>query len=173
MKKIILIVIFFTLNSCGLFEMINRYEKYVLINNYGRKELVKKKYQTKFDTQMLNQIDIKKVYYSYYEDKSINWFSHEFLRLFPNGQYAMFHGKKIHSDIRNLNKASHIGYYIIEKGILKLETPTGNFNTARFRVIKKYKIDKHKLIESKKNGTIPDTLIGKNIDILLSDSPDW
>ncbi|WOI23495.1 hypothetical protein [Nonlabens ulvanivorans] len=173
MKKIILIGLFFTLNSCGLFEMINGYEKYVLINNYGRKELVKKKYQTKFDTQMLNQIDIKKVYYNYYEDKSINWFYHEFLRLFPNGQYAIFHGKKEELEIRNLNKASHIGYYIVEKGILKLETPTGNFNTARFRVIKKYKIDNYKLIEFKKAGMTQDTLIGENIDILLSDTPDW
>lgn len=148
-KKIILIFIIFGLNSCGLFQVANGYDKYVRKNENGRKELVNKKFKDKFKSEMINGFDLKTVYRNFYQDKLNSYKRYSYLRFFKDGQYACFVGENDNVDLNQLEKANHVGYYIIDDGILKLETPTGNFNTSSFRVINKYKIEDNKLLQIK------------------------
>lgn len=166
-------MLIFALNSCGLAELINGYKKYIYTNENGRRELMNKKFKDKFKTEMLNGVGLKNTYRMFYENKSIAYKKYSYLRFFKNGQYAYFVSKNDDIDLNLIDKANHVGYFIIDKGILKLETPTGNFNTRSFRVINKYKIEDNKLIQIKSYGG---NLIYQSYDtdkIFLNQNPNW
>lgn len=136
-KKTILIFLLLPLNSCisGIYEMARGYDKYVEINVEGRKELKKNKFKEKFKLEMAEKINCENVYYSYYENLSINYIRHNYLIFYTTGQFAYFSTEVNEPNINNLNKAIFVGYYIIKNDKLILETPTGNFNTAHYRVL--------------------------------------
>ena len=156
----------FFLTSCS-------YKLYVKENESGRRELKTKKFANKFEPSMLNDFDYEKIYYSYYEDKSIKFITHTYLRFFPDGQYAMFYEKSDKNvELNNLAAASHAGYYVVNENVLKLETPTGNGNTLGYRIIQNYHIKNDSLIQFKsKRGN--DTLIQRDFPAILNVSPDW
>ena len=53
-------------------------------------------------------------------------------------------------DLDNLNKANFVGYYIINENNLVLETPTGNFNTAHYRVLWNFVLNGNTLVRNEK-----------------------
>ena len=128
------------------------YTSRVSNNKFGREELKTKRYSKQFKEGMNAKIDTTCVYYRYYENSLINYKQYAYLRFLSKGKYAYFIGTTDSIiDVNNLNMASHVGYYIIKNNIVKLETPTGNFNTADYRVIWKFTVsDDGELIE--KNG---------------------
>ena len=164
MKKAILVLIIFSLNSCGIF---NSYNNSVTENSFARKELKKKKFKEKFVPEMGEKIDFKNCYYNYseYSQRKI----HSYLRLFKNGQYAYFTSNEENIDLNELNKANYVGYYIVEDNILKLETPTGNLNTPSYRVIWEFAI-KNGVLKNKKSEL--EYEIKKNAN-LTEVEPNW
>lgn len=132
MKKPLQFLLALSLCSCGIF---NSYTRSVEENRFARKELREKKFKTKFREEMSRKINSEYCYVSYYESShpSSNFYS--YLLLFKNGQYANFTSRDEEIDLRDLDRANYIGYYIIENDVLKLETPTGNINTKSYRVI--------------------------------------
>lgn len=123
---------------------------FVTTNQHKRYELKHKKYSEKFEAGMEEKIDTSCVYYRYYEDPTINYKSHTYLRFFKDGQYACFYSSDGIVDVNNTAKASHVGYYITDTNRIKLETPTGNFNTSSYRVIWTFTISEDgALIEDK------------------------
>lgn len=149
------------------------YKLYVTENIAGRKELKNKKFEKKFNVQMLEEIDVNKIYCHHYEATDIAYTNYSYLRLFSGGQYAMFYEST--SEIPNLNdleNANHVGYYIIENGYLKLETPTGNGNTFAYRVVNKFRIENDTLTEYN-NGINNRNFIGKSVSGLLNVKPNW
>lgn len=163
MKKILILTLALFLTSCN-------YKLYVNENENGRRELKKKSFENKFERNMSNKIDFKNIYSEY---SSASNAKYTYLRLFATGQYAMFYQKT--DDLSNLNKlenASHVGYYIIDKDVLKLETPTGNGNTFGYRIVKTYQIKNDTLVEY--GSRIPnDTLVKRYIPSILNVTPDW
>ena len=125
------------------------YNSRITNNYFGRKELKTKRYPKQFKEGMDAKIDTKSIYYRYYEDSLINYKQYAYLRFLSNGKYAYFISTTDSIiDINNLNIASHVGYYITKNNIIKLETPTGNFNTPSYRIIWEFSIsDDGKLIE--------------------------
>lgn len=118
---------------------------------------------------MNKQIDIENCYYNFYENSQANYKMYCYLRLFKDGQYAYFASYNDTIDINNLDKASYVGYYIVENNILKLETPTGNINTKSYRVIWEFEI---------KNGTLKNKKSKLEFEItkknaLIKVAPDW
>lgn len=158
------LIILISITSC--------YNSVVASNQYGRKELIHKNYSKKFNNGMETKIDTASVYYRYYENNSIDYKIYTYLRFFSKGQYACFISESDSIiDINNLDKASHIGYYIMNDNTLELETPTGNFNTRSFRVIWDFEISKSGNLLRK--GKFPATYIkSKNID-LKPVKPNW
>lgn len=138
-----------------------------------RKELKSKKFDKKFDVEMLNEIDENKIYFHLYEAKDINYKNYSYLRLFSNGKYAMFYeSSKNIPNLNDLDNANHVGYYIIENGNLKLETPTGNGNTFGYRIINKFRIKNDTLVEYD-NRIGNRNFIGKYVSGLLNVEPNW
>ena len=56
------------------------------------------------------------------------------------------------TNINDLNKAVFVGYYIIKNDKLILETPTGNFNTAHYRVLWNFELQ-NGILKRKERGT--------------------
>jgi putative methionine-R-sulfoxide reductase with GAF domain len=92
------------------------------------------------------------------------------LRLFKNGQYAYFASNKNDIDINKLDRASYVGYYIVEDNILKLETPTGNINTKSYRIIWDFEIENNGTLKNKKSNLEYEII--KDIS-LMKIEPDW
>lgn len=176
MKKVffLIIIILLTTTSC---EIIRGYDAYVDTNHNGRTELKEKKFKNKFSEKRSEKLVFDKVYYNYYESENINYEYHTYLRFFPTGQYAVFYTKTKEIDVNVLDKASFVGYYIVKKdSLIELETPTGNFNTASYRVIWKYKIKSDGLEKKKKNkmDNYPEKFTleeYKNLDLKVK--PNW
>lgn len=175
MKKIffLIIIVFLVTTSC---EIIRGYDAYVYKNQYGRRELKQKKFKNKFSQEMSKGLVFDKLYYNYYEDSSINYKRHSYLRLFPSGQYAVFGDTIKEIDINDLDKAGFVGYYIVKKdSLLELETPQGNFNTESYRVISKYRIKPLGLERKKKRDIFSEEwfTLEENKDLDLSVKPNW
>ncbi|RZL40816.1 MAG: hypothetical protein EOP00_26060 [Pedobacter sp.] len=173
-KYVMVFCVSFLCVSCvtGIFEMINGIDKYVEKNEHGRRELKTKKYKEKFRSRMADRIICDSVYYNYYEDDKINYFNHSYLRLFKTGQFAYFTSSSKGVDLNNLCSANFVGYYVVENNSLQLETPTGNFNTAHFRVIWSARINKDTLVFSKLYNR-GEFLIDKSAVIDNTVKPDW
>ncbi len=118
---------------------------------------------------MSKKIDLENCYYNYYEDSQINYKRYSYLRFFKNGQYAYFTSNENNIDKNNIEKANHVGYYIIENNILKLETPTGNFNTKSYKVIWEFNIEKNILKQKKTKAEFEI----KKVSGLISVAPNW
>lgn len=82
-KTFLLISICFTMVSCGIIGVIRGYDAYVDTNYYGGRELKNKKIKKKFSEKMSEKLVFDKIYYNYYEDESINYQRHHYLRFFP------------------------------------------------------------------------------------------
>jgi hypothetical protein len=149
------------------------YKLWVTENISGRKELKNKNFDEKFNTEMLNEVDENKIYFHFYESKVIAYKNYSYLRLFPNGKYAMFYesDNKI-PNLNDLGNANHVGYYIVDNGNLKLETPTGNGNTFGYRIINKFRIKNDTLVEYD-NRISNRNFIGKSVAELINVEPDW
>ena len=178
LEKAFLVLLLFTLNSCvsGIYEMVRGYDKYVEINVDGRKELKKKKFKERFKTEMAEIINCNDVYYNYYEDQQINYKKHRYLLLYKTGQFAYFSSDLKDININDLNKANFVGYYIIKDKKLILETPTGNFNTAHYRVLWNFNIENELLIRKERgiNRQFKDEFkIDKEINLIRKSKPDW
>lgn len=119
--------------------LIKGWEHYYDRDSYGREKLHKMRFKKSFKPKMANHIDISAVYYEFYENTSINYKLHTYIRFFPDGQYAIFASSTNHRDINNLNEASTIGYYNIRNNKLLLERPSHKL-AYYGRVIQKYKI---------------------------------
>lgn len=170
-------IVLLTTTSCGIIEIIRGYDAYVDTNYYGGRELKNKKFKKKFSKEMSEKLVFDKVYYNYYEDESIDYKRHHYLRFFPTGQYAFYTSPTKDIDINNLFTAACVGYYIVKKdNLLELETPTGNFNTASFRVIWKYKIKPDGLEKKRKNkmDNYPERFtLEESKDLDLEVQPNW
>ena len=145
------------------------YENSVTENSFGRKELKKKKFKENFTSEMSEKINLENCYYNFYENSQIKYKRYSFLRFFKNGQYAYFTSSENNIDINNIEKANHVGYYIVENNIIKLETPTGNFNSKSYKVIWKFNIEKNILKEEKTKLEFEI----KKISELKNVKPDW
>ena len=142
-KLVVLIIVAMFSSSCGVVEMINGHDHYVYTNVNGRMELKDKKYKRRFRPEMA--IFDGRVYYSYHENRQINYIRHSYLQLYPTGQFAYYSEKKPLESL-NPDTAIQVGYYTYKNNVLKLETGAGNFNTSSFRVIWKFKKEGNKLI---------------------------
>ena len=177
-KKAILFFLLLTLNSCisGIYEMVRGYDKYVEINVDGRKELKKNKFKEKFKPEMAEKINCENVYYSYYEDLSIDYIRHKYLIFYTTGQFAYFSTEVNETNINDLNKAVFVGYYIIKNDKLILETPTGNFNTAHYRVLWNFELQ-NGILKRKERGTKKqfkeEFKISKAITVNRKYKPNW
>jgi hypothetical protein len=166
LKKIGFIILSLLMISCS-------YKLYVTENIAGRKELKSKNFDKKFNSEMLKEIDENKIYFHLYEATDIVYKNYSYLRLFPKGQYAMFYENT--NNVPNLNElenANHVGYYIVENGNLKLETPTGNGNTFGYRIVNKFRIKNDTLVEYD-NRISNRNFVGKVVSELLNVEPDW
>jgi hypothetical protein len=166
LKRIFLFLFILNLNSCG---SLTSYENSVSENSFGRKELKKKNFKEIFTSEMSKKINLENCYYNYYENSQINYKRYSYLRFFKNGQYAYFTSNENNIDTNNIEKANHVGYYIVENNILELETPTGNFNTKSYKVIWKFTIEKNILKQKKTKAEFE----VKKVSGLISVTPNW
>ena len=169
-----MLLVLFNCSSCmtGIVEVARGRDKYVIKNNNGREELIKKKYQSKFEPAMADALFCDKVYYNYYENSNIGYINHSFLRFFKTGQFAYFYSESGNVDVNDINHASFVGYYVTEGNIVKLETPKGNFNTAHFRMVWKYSISDDKLhLISSKHGNIEFAV--RDSIVVVDVKPNW
>ena len=148
------------------------YTSHVSTNRFGREELKTKRYKKQFKEGMEVKIDTTCVYYCYYENSSINYRQYAYLRFLNKGKYAYFISTTDSIiDINNLNIASHVGYYLTNDNTLKLETPTGNFNTSSYRVIWTFTISNDgKLIQKDNFKNVYSKVQNINLKPV---NPDW
>lgn len=151
-RNSILILFLLSLSSCvsGIYEMARGYDNYVEINFEGRKELKKKKFKDEFKPEMADKINCEAVYHSLYENQIDKTTKHLFLIFYKTGQFAYFVSESKNANLDNLNKANFVGYYIINENNLVLETPTGNFNTAHYRVLWNFVLNGNTLVRNEK-----------------------
>ncbi|MBP6575693.1 MAG: hypothetical protein KA796_02440 [Chryseobacterium sp.] len=151
-RNSILILFLLSLSSCvsGIYEMARGYDNYVEINLEGRKELKKKKFKDEFKPEMADKINCEAVYHSLYENQIDKTTKHLFLIFYKTGQFAYFVSESKNANLDNLNKANFVGYYIINENNLVLETPTGNFNTAHYRVLWNFVLNGNTLVRNEK-----------------------
>jgi hypothetical protein len=178
LEKTFFLLLLITLNSCvsGIFEMARGYDKYVEVNVDGRKELKNKRFKEKFKPEMAENINCIDVYYNYYEDKQINYARHNYLIFYKTGHYAYFSTESKDINLDDLNKANFVGYYIVKDNKLKLETPTGNFNTAHYRVFWNFNVD-NEILNRQESGVNRqfknEFKIDKDIKLSRKSKPNW
>lgn len=176
----ILFFLFFllTFNSCvtGIYKIAYGYDHYVETNIYGREELKKKQFKDKFKKEMSQKIIFDKVYHNFYQNSTINLHYHTYIRLFKTGQFAIFSSEINNINIDEIFQARIVGYYIVENGILKLESPAGNFRTGNYKIIRKYIIGQNSLKEhgrETKHIFKKEYKIEENVKVNTKIIPDW
>lgn len=173
-----LLLIIFFFNSCvtGIYETVRGYDNYIETNVSGRKELKKKNFKDSFKSEMTNRIDCKNVYYNFYENQEINYKRHRYLIFYKTGQFAYFSSELNDINLDDLDGANFVGYYNVKGNKLILETPTGNFNTAHYRVLWQFKMENNSLIRNEKgiNKHFKDVFeVDENIAFTRKEQPNW
>ncbi len=178
MKNILLMVTLLSLNSCML---IKGWDHYSRTDGYGRASLDNMRFKNSFKPKMSSSIDIDAVYFNHCNPSGIDYEHYSYIRLFANGQYAVFVSRSNNRDVNNVYDASSIGYYKIRKNKLLLEKAAYRLLAPRNgRIIRKYKIledgnlqDEYKKIFTKTNpNQLPE--VTKNNELKRTRAtPDW
>lgn len=171
MRNILVLFLVLFASSCRLTQ---HYTKYIDENQYGRLHLKKMKLEKSFTKEMSGKIEADAVYFSFYEDKTIDLKGYNYLRFFKSGQFAIFGSKINEVDVNDVQKASVVGYYNVLNNVLLLELPNTSFSKAGKRTIKKFEIEGAILKQIKKSKNETETIYTKiKVKDIKPVLPDW